>query len=84
MNERIKSLLNVCGMPNEDLMEIYSDVNKSFYMEQFAELIIKECANIAEEQGTTAEYSFTTAGAKWFRLGAIKSATMIKRYFGVK
>lgn len=43
MNERIKKLLNVCGMPNEDLMEIYSDTNKTFYMEQFAEMIVKEC-----------------------------------------
>lgn len=47
MNERIKELLNVCGMPNEDLMEIYSDINKSFYMEKFAELIVKECAKAA-------------------------------------
>lgn len=50
MNERIKELLNVCGMPNEDLMEIYSDPNKTFYMEQFAELIIQECIAIAQQQ----------------------------------
>ena len=48
MNERIKKLLNVCGMPNEDLMEIYSDTNKTFYMEQFAELIVRECMNLTE------------------------------------
>lgn len=47
MNERIKSLLNVCGMPNEDLMEIYSDVNKSFYMEKFAELLIRDVTETA-------------------------------------
>ena len=46
MNERIKALLNVCGMPNEDLMEIYADTNKTFYMEQFAELIIRECHKV--------------------------------------
>jgi hypothetical protein len=33
MNENIKSLLNVCGMPNEDLMELFEDKNKTFYME---------------------------------------------------
>ena len=43
MNEQIQKLLNVCGMPNEDLMDIYSDTNKSFYMQKFAELIVKEC-----------------------------------------
>ena len=46
MNERIKELLNVCGMPNEDLMEIYHDVNKTFYMQKFAKLIIQECMSI--------------------------------------
>lgn len=45
MNEEIKNFLNVCGMPNEDLLEIYLDVNKSFYMQQFAELIIRECVH---------------------------------------
>ena len=48
MNERIKELLNVCGMPNEDLMDIYTDTNKSFYMQQFAELIVRECVGIIE------------------------------------
>jgi hypothetical protein len=43
MNEQIQKLLNVCGMPNEDLMDIYSDTNKSFYMQKFAELIVGEC-----------------------------------------
>ena len=34
-------------MPNEDLMEIYHDVNKTFYMQKFAELIIEDvCKNI--------------------------------------
>lgn len=43
MNERIKELLNICGMPNDELMAIYEDETKSFYLEQFAVLIIKEC-----------------------------------------
>ena len=49
MNDKIKSLLNVCGMPNEDLMEIYSDENKTFYMEKFAELIINKHLSIWEQ-----------------------------------
>ena len=46
MNDKIKALLNVCGMPNEDLMDIYTDTNKSFYIKNFAELIIKECVSV--------------------------------------
>jgi len=53
-------------------------------LELFAELIVRECAKIAEEQAETAEYSFTATRAKWFRLGAIKSSTMIKRTFGIE
>jgi hypothetical protein len=48
MNDRIKVLLNVCGMPNEQLMEIYNNPNQTFYMEQFAELIIRECIVISD------------------------------------
>ena len=43
MNDKIRALLNVCGMPNEDLMDIYLDTNKSFYMQNFAISIIKSC-----------------------------------------
>jgi hypothetical protein len=49
MNDKIKNLFNICGMPNEDIMEIYSDENKTFYMEKFAELIVKEILNISDE-----------------------------------
>ena len=49
MNEQIQKLLNVCGMPNEDLMDIYSDTNKSFYMQKFAELIVEECRTVVNE-----------------------------------
>lgn len=69
MNERIKELLNVCGMPNEDLMEIYSDINKSFYMEKFAELIVRECAEVA---GCNGHVSGFTLG------------DLIKEHFGVE
>ena len=43
MNDKIRALLNVCVMPIEDLMDIYLDTNKSFYMQNFAISIIKSC-----------------------------------------
>lgn len=46
MNEKIKNLFNICGMPNEDIMELFEDKNKTFYMEKFAKLIIQECINV--------------------------------------
>ena len=75
MNERIRELAREAGFYANP------DVEK---FEKFAELIVRECAEIATEQGNTAEHSFTATRAKWFRLGAIKSATMIKRTFGVE
>ena len=49
MHDKIKALLNVCGMPNEDLMDIYSDTNKTMYMQHFAELIVKECVRAIDD-----------------------------------
>ena len=80
MNDRIRELANQV----ERIRDLYNigPVHRDA-VEQFAELIVKECARVATEQGDTAEHSFTATRAKWFRLGAIKSATMIKRTFGV-
>jgi hypothetical protein len=49
MNDKIKNLFNICGMPNEDIMELFEDKNKTFYMEKFAELIIRECIKSVEK-----------------------------------
>lgn len=46
MNAKIKRLFNICGMPNEDILELFEDKNKTFYMEKFADLIINECINV--------------------------------------
>ena len=72
MNEQIQKLLNVCGMPNEDLMDIYSDTNKSFYMQKFAELIVQECAKAADEG-----LAQVTMKVEW-------PSYNIKKHFGVE
>jgi hypothetical protein len=56
MNEKIKNLFNICGMPNEDIMELFEDKNKTFYMEKFAKLIIQECINEVSQYHSTTIY----------------------------
>jgi hypothetical protein len=48
MNEKINALFNVCGFPNDEIMEIILDANKSLYIQRFAELIIQECIDKIE------------------------------------
>jgi hypothetical protein len=81
MNERIKELLNVCGMPNEDLMEIYSDINKSFYMEKFAELIVRECAQYMYEHYPHSRYEINYMRK---HMGDADWNKPIKEHFGVE
>jgi hypothetical protein len=49
MNERLKELALECGAWNQ----VYGDQNfmikETFDVEKFAELIVRECANIADE-----------------------------------
>jgi hypothetical protein len=49
MNEKISSLFNVCGFPNDEIMEICLDANKSLYIQRFAELIINECIKAIDD-----------------------------------
>ena len=93
MNQRIQELATQAWHTTSDEVahlnrihnrSISQDEVTDIFEIKFAELIVKECAGIAAEQGNTAEHSFTATRAKWFRLGAIKSATMIKRTFGVE
>lgn len=83
MNERIKALLNVCGMPNEQLMAIYSDPNQTFYMEQFAKLIVQECINRCEGNG---EYknNVDTEWGSGLASGIELCKTSISTHFGIK
>ena len=46
MNERIKQLILAAGFPKFDKMYVVSDGEE---LEKFAELIIKECAEVAED-----------------------------------
>ena len=82
MNEQIKELLNVCGMPNEDLMDIYSDTNKSFYMQKFAELIVRECADIVEQAKKSPFVSLDDAKRMSHFVDVTKKK--INKHFGVE
>ena len=46
MNERIKELAEQCGFKSNP--DIY-DRNQSFDIEKFAQLIVRECAEIADK-----------------------------------
>jgi hypothetical protein len=52
MNERIKELAEQCGFRSNP--DIY-DRNQSFNIQQFAELIVKECAEIANDHNSEVE-----------------------------
>lgn len=45
MNENIRDALVKSGMPNEDIMDIFNDVTQLGYMNNFAEHIVRDCAN---------------------------------------
>ena len=52
-------------------------------MQKFAELIVRECANICEIESETYKYSFTPSKARLATSTSKHCATMIKRYFGL-
>ena len=66
MNERIRELAEQCGFRSNP--DIY-DRNQSFDIPKFAELIVRECANIADEPTSR---PFDSYGKK------------IKQHFGVE
>jgi len=63
MNERIKELLEQAGVK-------YVTMPKDTVYEKFAELIVKECAGIVENQGKFSRYDTL--------------AKKIKKHFGVE
>lgn len=78
MNERIKDLLVICGMPNEQILDILDDPRQSFYMDQFAKLIIRDCIvtiqlGIARNGRNKPEYIQST-----------KHVKDIKEHFGIE
>jgi hypothetical protein len=52
MNEKIKQLAEQAGIYKLDL----SDETEYWIIEKFAELIVRECAQLAEDAGTKKEF----------------------------
>jgi hypothetical protein len=50
----------------------------------FAELIVRECANICEIEGESYKYSFTPAKARLAESTTKHCATMINKSFGIE
>ena len=85
MDEKINALFNVCGFPNDEIMEICLDANKSLYVQRFAELIIKECLDKIETHKIPRGNS--PAGelaAEWTYTALEQIRDTIKEHFGVK
>jgi hypothetical protein len=85
MNEKINALFNVCGFPNDEIMEIRLDANKSLYIQRFAELIIQECLDKIETHNIPVGNS--PAGelaAEWTYTALEQIRDTIKEHFGVK
>ena len=75
MNERIKQLAEQCGFKSNP--DIY-DRNQSFDIEKFAELIVRECADICMEMAAKC------AGLPGDGALAKDCADWIKKDFGVE
>ena len=83
MNERInelaeqaKEVVFSAPMTGREISQV--DLGK------FAELIIRECANICELDGQSYKYSFTPAKARLAESTSKHCGELIKRYFGVE
>ena len=71
MNERIKELAVKCGAWNQVYNPHSFMVDRTFDVEKFAELIVRECVNICKQGNDT---QMSSGGA----------ADAIKYHFGVK
>jgi hypothetical protein len=82
MNERIKNFLVVCGMPNEQIFAILEDRKQTRYIQNFAELIIKECLDEIESKrlsgGNRDSWTITRD------LCYLEIIHEIKQHFGIK
>jgi hypothetical protein len=66
MNKKIEKLAEQCGFRSNP--DIY-DRNQSFDIEKFAELIVRECANIIESQDVDPTFRHRMAWAVKQRFG---------------
>jgi hypothetical protein len=81
MNDRIRELANQV----ERIRDLYNigPVHRDA-VEQFAELIVRECASICELNGQSYKHSFTPAKAKLAESTSVYCGTLIMKHFGVE
>jgi hypothetical protein len=93
MNERIKKLIEECTFIYDDLVydgtDSYMKTSEYFDKEKFAELIVKECLDIADGQKKWVEDMkvFNEQDANWNKARIQQSQRIvdkIKEHFGVK
>jgi tRNA A22 N-methylase len=75
LNEKIRDLLVICGMPNEQIMEILEDRKQSFYINNFAELIVKECIEVINDN---VEVALSATG------NVVFEDELLKKHFGIE
>jgi hypothetical protein len=88
MNARIKELAERAGWWKPPWASP-SDWNDGYVvtpeqMKKFAELLIKDCADICEDNAKTYKYSFKPAKAALAESAANHCAMLIKRTYGVE
>jgi hypothetical protein len=86
MNERIRELF-AKTLDNDKIIANKAFGHWSLYeedLEKFAELIVKECVNICEENSKTYKYSFTPMKARTAEAASKCCGELIKKRLGVK
>lgn len=97
MNERIDSLIEQAGeyassnykapVRSKEPNKLWEDGHvdwHSLFNRKLAELIIKECAFICNENAETYQYSYTPAKAALAKSTSEHCSYLIKQHFGVK
>ena len=76
MNERIKLLAEQAGMKSPDGFKLTVSHMATFQLEKFAELIVRECAQVSEDDISDGDACCTNT--------ADRIARQIKKHFGVE
>ena len=79
MNERIQELWRQAVVNNTKTPMNFQDAAN-----EFAELIVRECASICELNGQSYTHSFTPAKARLAESTSNHCGLMIKKHFGVE
>jgi hypothetical protein len=80
MNERIKELAEQAGFENGH-QDRYGN-SLSYELEKFAELIVRECMNVAVNKDAGISYTADVAG--YVAAGRSNAARAIKQHFGIE